>query len=169
MNIPKDINQLTELFEKFGAREPGAWASSQVNEGIPQLQRYLFLRQAWKKIYTEDDVSWIDREIELNERFPGSPYSGLAEALKQSLSKGVTRQELTDIARNVQAQFLYDLCYLLSHPGFTEPELSDFNWGLFQLDDNDNPIQPRIDYLYESVLDTDPTGREMRPRETSKE
>jgi hypothetical protein len=37
---------LTKVFDKFGARDPRAWAKSQLTEGIPQLQRFLFLPQA---------------------------------------------------------------------------------------------------------------------------
>jgi len=46
----------------------------------------------------------------------------------------------------------------------TEKELSDFAWGLFQLDGDGTPVPPCIGGLHESVLETDPTGREMRPR-----
>jgi len=38
--------QLTALFQKLGARHPEGWARSQIKEGIPQLARFLFLRQA---------------------------------------------------------------------------------------------------------------------------
>jgi hypothetical protein len=39
---------LAATFRKLGARDPEGWADSQVEEGIPQLARYLFLRQAWR-------------------------------------------------------------------------------------------------------------------------
>ena len=38
--------------------DPESWASSQVEEGIPQLARYLFLRQAWGCVVREDDPSF---------------------------------------------------------------------------------------------------------------
>ena len=41
-----DIDSLTERFRALGAQEPREWASSQISEGIPQLGRFLFLRQA---------------------------------------------------------------------------------------------------------------------------
>jgi hypothetical protein len=37
------------------------------------------------------------------------------------------------------------------------------NWELFEVDSTGKPLHP-VDGLHESVLDTDPTGREMRPR-----
>ena len=42
--------ELTELFRKLGAPHPEGWAHSQITEGILQLPRYLFLREAWRRI-----------------------------------------------------------------------------------------------------------------------
>jgi hypothetical protein len=164
MDIPSDLTELTKLFETFGASEAEAWANSQLKENIPQLQRFLFLRQAWRRIIAESDTAWIDRQIANADSYPSGPYAGVGAALKRALAKGVSRQDLTDIARGVQGQLLFGVCYLLDDPSFTEPELRDFAWGLFEVDENDNPIAPRIGALHESVLGTDPTGREMRPR-----
>lgn len=162
MDIPSNVAELTELFEKFGAREPESWATSQIKEKIPQLQRYLFLRQAWKCVLAEDNVKWIDRQIQESENRPNGPFAGVGAALKRAVLAGVSRQDLTDIARGSQAEMLFQLCYLLDDPGFSERELDSFGWGLFEVDENDNPIPPRIGSLHESVLETDPTGREMR-------
>lgn len=164
MEIPRDIAELTKLFEKFGAKDGKAWATSQINEGIPQLQRFLFLRQAWRCIVSENNATWIDREIEAQERTPDGPNADVGAVLKRALAAGISHQELTDLARGLQASFLFQLCYLLDDPDFSEQELEGFSWGLFEVDENDNPIHPRIGGLHESVLETDPTGREMRPR-----
>lgn len=164
MNIPSDTRKLTQLFKKFGARDPELWASSQTKEGIPQLQRFLFLRQAWRSVLEEKNLAWIDREVQRSEGYPSGPYAGVGAALKRCLTRGVPAQDLTDIARGVQAQMLFQLCYLLDDPAFAESELADFSWGLFEVDGDDKPIGPRIGSLHESVLGTDPTGREMRPR-----
>jgi hypothetical protein len=164
MNVPDDIASLSALFEKLGAKDSKSWASSQIKEGIPQLQRFLFLRQAWSTILDEDNIKWIEGEIQNTEKNPSGPYAGVGSALKHAIAKGVSPQDLTDIARGIQAQMLFQICYLLDDPSFSEPELQDFSWGLFEVDEEDNPIQPRIGGLHESVLETDPTGREMRPR-----
>jgi hypothetical protein len=163
MNIPSDLDELTALFEKFGAREPASWARSQLDEGIPQLQRFLFLRQAWRKIAREGDTDWMRGEIQRAQQNPGGPYAGVGHALRRCLEKGVSAQDLNDIVRGMQAELLFLLCYLLDDPMFTEKELVGFGWGLFQIDSDGNPIAPRIGALHESVLETDPTGREMRP------
>lgn len=47
MSIPTDEADLAALFERHGARDPQAWAASQVHEGINKLHRFMFLKQAW--------------------------------------------------------------------------------------------------------------------------
>jgi hypothetical protein len=44
-----------------------------------------------------------------------------------------------------------------------EPELSQVAWGLFEVDGEGNAGRS-IRGLHESVLETDPTGREMCPK-----
>jgi hypothetical protein len=61
----------------------------------------------------------------------------------------------------MQWQTLFNLCYLLEDPGDVEPEVSDVSWALFQVDADGNPTRP-IGGLHKSVLETDPSGSEMR-------
>jgi hypothetical protein len=164
MNIPGDLDELTALFEKLGAREPASWARSQLEEGVPQLQRFLFLTQAWSRVVRESDTDWMQHYIQSAQENPDGPYAGVGHALRRCLDRGASAQDLNDIVRGMQAVFLFHLCYLLDNPMFTEEELSGFGWGLFQVDRDDRPVPPRIGGLHESVLGTDPTGREMRPR-----
>lgn len=166
MNIPTDIAALTALFEKLGAKEPDIWANSHTQENIPQFQRFLFLRQAWQHVLDEDNTTWIEQRIQNAELNPNAPYAGIGHALKNCIQQGIAPQDLTAIARGVQAEMLFNLCYLLENPAFSESELQNFAWGLFEVDENDNPLPPRIGALHESVLETDPTGREMRPNNT---
>jgi hypothetical protein len=165
MKIPRDLGELTALFEKYGAPDPEGWARSQLDEGIPQLQRFLFLRQAWSLIVRDGDTDWIQAAIRHAEQHPDSPFAGGGHALRRCLDKGVSPQDLTEIVRSNQAELLFQFCYLLDDPAFPEEELSELAWGLFQVDEEGNPMPTRIQSLYESVLETDPAGREMRPRE----
>src|SRR5579872_1632644 len=54
-----NVRELSALFRKLGARNPESWARSQLEENIPQLARFLFLRQAWKLVIDENDHGWI--------------------------------------------------------------------------------------------------------------
>lgn len=158
------IERLTRLFTTLGASDPEAWARSQVDEGIPQLARYLFLRQAWRNIVSEDNPDWIDAAIAQARKDREAPHAGVGLALASLREKGASDDELTDLVRGMQAELLFSLCYLLEDPGDVEDCVSDIAWSLVQVD-GDGSILGSIDSLHESVLETDPTGREMRPRD----
>src|SRR5262249_44563334 len=144
MKIPNDLAELTALFERLGARRPELWARSQLNEGINQLQRFLFLRQAWSLVLRDDDTDWIEGEIARAQQRSDGPYAGIGHALRRCAEKGISAQDLTDIVRGKQAELLHYFCYLLGDPSFTEKELTDLQWGLFEVDTDGNPMPPGI-------------------------
>ena len=158
-----NLEQLTELFRKLGASDPEGWASSQVSEGINQLGRFLFLRQAWRSVVDESDDSWIQDQIDRSSRQPGAPCSGIGPALQSLRALGANPQDITDVVRVMQYELLFDLCYLVDDPGLVEEEVQDVSWALIQLNEEGEAVG-EIAGLHESVLGTDPTGREMRPR-----
>ena len=164
MNSPYTLEELTEIFRSLGSNYPDLSAKSEIEEGIPQLARYIFLQQAWSTIAREGDRTWIDEEIHSARANPDRPYAGLGQALERCLSKGVSTDDLTEIARCLQAQMLFNVGYLIDGPRFTPEPLQEIGWGLFQTDSEDRPFGNQIAALHESVLEFDPTGREMRPR-----
>lgn len=150
---------LADLFRKLGARNPESWARSQVEEGLPQLARFVFLRQAWKLVVAEHDRSWLSERANDDQRGPGG---AIGPALKRLLALGASEDDLTAVARVMQWRVLSGLCYLVDDPGDLESEVKDIAWRLFQVDENDQPIAA-ISGLNESVLETEPSGKEMRP------
>ena len=150
--------ELTKLFAGLGARKPAEWARSQLKENIPQLARFLFLRQAWKLVLGEGDRSWIKVQADINPPVPGG---GIGPALKRLLAAGAAEEDLTTVARVMQWRLLSGLCYLLDDPGVLEKEVKDVTWRLFQVNCNEEPVAI-ITGLHESVLETEPTGHEMR-------
>jgi hypothetical protein len=155
--------ELTELFRKLGAPDPEGWARSQITEGIPQLPRYLFLRQAWRKVIGPDDRSWMS---EMRPKDPNDSGGEIGPALDRLLAAGARPEDLTTVVRVMQWWLLSRLCVLLEDPGDVESEVADIWWQLYLIDENDNPVAP-ISGLIESVLETDPTGREMQPPQSS--
>jgi hypothetical protein len=163
----RDISKeaLSEIFRRLGARDPEQWAHSQVTEGIPQLLRFLFLKDAWSSVHREGDASWIDREIESAAKDPHAPYAGLGQALARCRAATVSDEDLTEIARCLQAQMIFDIGYLLDGGSLTDiADEAPVTWGLFQTDESDAPFGPAVRGLHESVLEMDPTGREMQPK-----
>jgi hypothetical protein len=151
---------LAKLFGRLGARDPDSWARSQVQEGIPQLARFLFLRQAWREVVSESDHDWIAAQLGVD---PAGPGGGIVPALKRLLSAGDNvSDDLSTVVRVMQWQLLHRLCYLMNDPGDVEKEVRSLAWALFQVDEDGAPIAA-IPGLHESVLETEPSGREMRP------
>ena len=109
--------ELAALFRRLGARDPEGWARSQLQEEIPQLARFLFLRQAWRTIIGEEDATWIDANIARAEREPNEPFAGVGLALKKLRARGAADDEIIDLVRGMQAELLFSLCYLLEDPG----------------------------------------------------
>lgn len=168
---PQELQRLTEQFRALGAFDPESWAKSQLEEGIPQYARLVFLRQAWKNILAEGDTSWIDPLIQESERRPRGPGAGAGPALKRMLAAGASREDIAEVVRVLQWQVLAGLAYQLADPAVVEypsDELPQVSWTLFEVDEDGQPLHP-IGGLHESVLDTDPSGREMRPKGVSRE
>jgi hypothetical protein len=155
-----DEQKLAALFRKLGARNPEAWARSQVQEKIPQLARFLFLRQAWRLVVSPDDLNWIS---EAQRTDPDRPGGEIGPAVRRLLSGGGCDADLTTVVRVMQWRTLAGFCQLLDDPGDLESEASDVAWRLFQVDENEKPVAV-IGGLIESLLETDPTGRETRPK-----
>ncbi|MGP8052431.1 MAG: hypothetical protein ACLQAH_01275 [Limisphaerales bacterium] len=151
--------ELTKLFTRLGARNPEQWAKSQLEEGVPQLARFLFLRQAWNLLVGSDDRTWIRTQAATDSSVPGG---AIAPALKRLLEKDVCEEDLTTVVRVMQWRLLSAFCYLLDDPGNLEDEVKDIAWRLFEVNKNGEPIAV-IAGLHESVLDTEPSGSEMRP------
>jgi hypothetical protein len=158
------IEKLTALFRKLGAPDPESWARSQAMEGINQLHRYTFLRQAWALILKDGDTAWIDAWIAAGERDVDGPFAGVGHALKRLLSSGADRNALTEVVRGLQAELLFGFCYLLDDPAIEEEELAQIGWALVETDGDYAPTNRTIGGLHESVLELDPSGREMRPK-----
>lgn len=62
----------------------------------------------------------------------------------------------------MQYELLFALCYLFEDANPNEPELADMNFRLLHIDSKGETVGT-IDALHESVLETDPSGREMCP------
>jgi len=150
------------LFERFGAKDPELLAASQVDEGIPQMVRFLFMKAVWEYVPREGDSSWIDREVSNSKQHPSAPFSGLGAALALCRDKGVPDAVLTEMARCLQAQMIHAVGYVIDGPA--DPyTVEGLNWALFQADEKGRPFGGAVSGLHESVLAFDPTGRELRP------
>lgn len=154
--------ELTNIFKEIGADDPESWAASEIDEGIPQLARFMFLKGAWNGV-VPDNEEWIDNVMGQYDEEDDSPYSGMGHSIKKMLDFGVPRQAITELSRCIAAEMIFHIGYMLDDPE-SIPGNEHVNWALVQLDEEGN-AKNKISGLHESVLETDPTGREMCPRE----
>ncbi|TLD70640.1 hypothetical protein FEM03_09990 [Phragmitibacter flavus] len=149
-------DELTEIFRRLGVSNPASWASSQINEGIPQLGRFLVIRAMWDCVTRAGTTNWIDYELKHSADTPH------AKALQQMLDAGVSREAMTELVRFKQAESLREVCYLLedytSVPQNSNPDTGEeyVRWSLRQLDTEDQPMAWPIDGLHESFWSLDP-------------
>ena len=159
MPLPTDERALSLLFERLGARDPDLWAASQAREGINQVHRFVFLKQAWAAVVDSTDDSWIDRVIANHDRWPQRADYELGATLKRLLACGASRRDLAQLVRAQQVEVLFAMCYLLSDPAIEDPALADVAWCLVETDEEGRPTTRSIDLLHESVGETDPAAR----------
>src|SRR5262249_5910469 len=160
---PEELARLTEIFRRYGADDPESWARSELAEGIPQLAIFSFAKAMWACVADEDDDRWIDQEIQWVKDRPNDPCAQIGPALAEMLSKGVSRRAIIDLVRVIQYGTLYHVASLID--GSRIEDVPIRNWTLYQVDENDHLVAV-IQGLHEVLLSLDPTGREMRPRES---
>lgn len=159
----RTLAALTQLFAELGAAHPERWARTQLEHGMPQMARFLFLRQAWGQLLRDGDVAWITPTIAASDARPDAPFAGVGHALARLRAAGARDEDISEVVRGMQAASLYAFCRLLEDPGPLEPEVRDVRWALVQLSPEGDIVGP-VPALHESVLETDPSGREMHPR-----
>lgn len=165
-------DRLAALLRQLGAPDPEAWAQSEIAEGIPQLLRFLFLRGAWKAVVRDGNTTWMDSYIARARAAPDAPLSGVGASLERLIAAGAARDDIIEVVRGMQYETLFAIAYLLDDPtpafddlGDIPPDLREISWGLWEQSPEGAPLR-RVDSLHESALDTDPEGREMRPRQS---
>ena len=157
-----ELRALTQLFAELGAPAPERWARVQLEHGVPQLARFLFLRAAWRQVLADGDTAWIDDTIAASRAEPGVPFAGIGAALARLRAAGARDADVAEVARGMQVAALFALLRLLDGAPAAEPEVADIGWALVQVSPDGDVVAP-IRALHASLLDTDPTGREMRP------
>lgn len=162
MTDEQRVADLTELLTRLGTTDPAAWARSEVEEDIPQVARYLFLRQAWRHVVADGDLTWIEAWRNLAAQSPAAPCAGIGPALERLLAAGARPADLATVVRVMQYSTLFGLCYLLDDPGEVELDVGELGWALVEVDE-EGTVGRHIGALHESLLETDPSGREMRP------
>ena len=123
----------------------------------------MFLKGAWQLVVSDEDTSWIDSLLQNVPSGSSDPFADAAHSIRAMLDAGVSKSVIARLVRAVQSEFLSDLCYMMDDPGSIEGNDECVDWSLIENDDDGNPGRI-INGLHESVIETDPTGRECEPK-----
>lgn len=131
---PEDARRaeaLAETFRSLGAEEPEAWALSEVEDGIPQLARFIFLRRLWRGVdewtlppdawfaerepepaeddgdEDEEDADASDVVAEADEDAEPA-FHDAQQAVQRILAAGVDPEDLKEVARAVFLHAVFD-------------------------------------------------------------
>ena len=166
-NPDQQLKALAEAFRKLGFSDDQSRSSAeyQISSGAPELARVSFLKAAWIGVVSEENDSWIDRCLADYTRDPEGVGSGAGRALQRLLALGASRMDLTDLVRSMQFETLFEVCSVVDNCGdvYNDPLSPKAHWHL-RLGEECPPKHEDVGGLHESVLETDPTGREMKPR-----
>lgn len=139
---------LVEAFRALGAADPEALASSQLDDGVPELHRFAFLKRLWDQVANAGDTRWVERTIEqVKSLGDDDPQAAAGPALQRMLAAGVDPIDIIKVVWSAQAEMIYNVAFQLDDPEFAVAQLpqhggmdvDDAIWGLFTVNEAGKP------------------------------
>ncbi|MCO5967471.1 hypothetical protein [Actinoallomurus soli] len=137
--------ELSERFAGLGAEDAEDWARSELAEDLPQLARFLLLRQVW-----EQAINGFDR--------PGAIDAVPAAA--RLLDSGADRADLITLARRAALDAAFAVLYALDVPNLDVDDDSLPGWSVHETSGDGGRPGRHMDGLHEDLLIMDPSGRQ---------
>ncbi|HLM69491.1 MAG TPA: hypothetical protein VK358_18260 [Longimicrobium sp.] len=168
---------LAVTFRGLGAGEPEAWALSEVEDGIPQLARFVFLRRLWRgaEEWTlppaewfaerapdpadEDDAEDEDESAEAvaeDEADAEPAFLAAQQAVQRILAAGADPEDLKEVARAVFLHATFDALQTVDE-GY-DPEAGEGlpGWLLTEVGGDLMLTGRMLDKLHEDLFTTEP-------------
>ncbi|WP_420126611.1 hypothetical protein [Longimicrobium sp.] len=174
---------LAERFRAAGAEAPEGWAASEVEDDIPQLARFIFLRRLWRGAWQwkqppedwfaeipADDVLVSDEDDEdeptlvqtsgdeVMDEDGDPPFLAAQQAVQRILAAGADPEDLKEVARAIFLHTAFDAVQTVDEGH--DPEAGDGmpGWLLTEVG-GDLVLTGRvIPDLHEDLLTTEPDG-----------
>lgn len=174
---------LAEQFRGLGAGDPAGWAASEVEEDIPQLARFLFLRRLWRGAWQwkqppaewfaemEADELPIDEEDDDEPTLVSAPahdqaadedaepaFLAAQQAVQRILAAGADAEDLKEVARAIFLHTAFDVVATVDDGHDPEAGEGMPGWLLTEVG-GDLVLTGRvIPDLHEDLLTTEPDG-----------
>jgi hypothetical protein len=131
----RSLPELAETFRALGAGDPETWAASEVEDDIPQLARFLFLRRLWRSAWQwkQPPEAWFaeveadsasDGDVEEDDDTPtlvhdaydggeqdedgDPPFLAAQQAVRRILAAGADPEDLKEVARAIFLHTAFD-------------------------------------------------------------
>lgn len=145
--MAESLEELIERFRAAGCADPESWARSELNEGISQFARFVFLRELRKCALPSGSRAWLSG-LEL----PND--DGRGGALRRLKESTANIDDLAELVRAAQLSVVHAVAYLLDGYSPDGGLVEEVNWGLFELDANGRPAR-EMGGLHESIEEDD--------------
>jgi hypothetical protein len=167
---------LAETFRGLGAEEPEAWALSEVEDGIPQLARFIFLRRLWRgaEAWTQAPADWfVDRDPEPAEEDVDDEDSAaeasvvegedaepaffaVQQAVQRILAAGADPEDLKEVARAVFLHAVFDAVQTVDEGYNPDAGEGMPGWLLTEVGGDLVLTGRMLDKLHEDLFTTEP-------------
>jgi hypothetical protein len=171
---------LAGQFRGLGAGDPEGWAASEVEEDIPQLARFLFLRRLWRgaEQWKQPPAEWfaeeepdelpVDEEDddeptlvssphgEVSDEDAEPPFLAAQQAVQRILAAGADPEDLKEVARAIFLHTAFDVVVTVDEGHDPEAGEGMPGWLLTEVG-GDLVLTGRvIPDLHEDLLTTEP-------------
>lgn len=170
---------LAERFRALGAEEPEAWALSEVEENIPQLARFIFLRRLWRGAgeWALPPAEWFaerepqpsddeedddggedaDRPSVAEAEADAEPaFQDAQQAVQRILAAGVDEADLKEVARAIFLHVAFDVVQTVDEGHDPEAGEGMPGWLLTEVGGDLVLTGRMVDGLHEDLLTTEP-------------
>jgi hypothetical protein len=117
-------DRMIALLERFGAKNPVRWVSSEMRENIPQVARFLFLHQIRSQLINNYSYGGLQEPVPINMR-PAEIEAKGEEAYRRLIDSGANQKDIEDVARGEVGRTVWDFICLLD--GVLESEYDDID------------------------------------------
>lgn len=149
------------LLERFGADDPLGWVSSEMQEDIPQVARFLFLHEIRSRLINNYSYGGLVEPV-ATDLHPTEIEAKGEEAYRRLLANGADRKDIEDVARGEACRTVWEFISLLD--GVIESEYDDIEDApRWQLAEVTGPLEESeltgrcLDSLHESFNSLYPT------------
>jgi hypothetical protein len=177
----RQVEALAERFRAAGAGDPEAWAASEVEENIPQLARFLFLRRLWRSaaqwklppdawfaepepasgegpaVEEDDDEPSLVPSDDAAAEEDGEPaFLAAQQAVGRILATGVDPEDLREVARAIFLHTAFDAVSTVDEGHDPEAGEGMPGWLLTEVGGDLVLTGRTITALHEDLLTTEP-------------